>query len=534
MNAEFITRSLLLLLILGPLYGCGVQREENGNSDTPPNIVFILADDHAYQAISAYGSSLIETPNIDRIAAEGALFEQGRVTNSICSPSRAVILTGKYSHVNGMMDNGTYFNGEQETLPKILRAHGYKTAVIGKWHLFTDPTGFDYWNILPDQGHYYNPSFKKMGKDTVYSGYVTDIITDLSLEWIGKNKDHPFCLMLQHKAPHRNWMPPLKYLDAFDGRKFPLPDNFYDDYEGRKALQRSLTTVQDGHLDVRYDSKIPCDTCAVTDVNSWAPAEWQREIERLTPEEKKAWDKGYQDEYEGFRRLRSRKEFIEWQFQRYMEDYLACVKSVDDNVGRVLDYLKKEGLADNTIVVYMSDQGFYLGEHGLYDKRFMYEESFRTPMMIRYPGMVPEGQKIDVPTLNLDIAPTLLDYAGIEIPDAMQGVSMKTLLKEGKDPAWRKDVYYHYYEKSFGATAHYGIKTDRYKLIHFYDPVDSWELYDLEKDPREMHNLYGDPAYSETVKKLGEKLVGLQQQYKDQKALELNNFQKPVTSAHDK
>lgn len=530
MMNKFFARRLSPLLMLAALWGCKMQKPGETKDNVPPNIVFIMSDDHGYQAISAYGSSLVETPNIDRIASEGALFTEARVTNSICSPSRAVILTGKYSHVNGMMDNGTYFNGDQQTLPKILGKHGYKTAVIGKWHLFTDPTGFDYWNILPDQGHYYNPEFIKMGKDTVYRGYVTDVITDLSLDWIEKNKDQPFCLMLQHKAPHRNWMPPLKYLDSFDDRKFELPETFYDNYEGRQALQRALTTVQKGHLDVRYDSKIPCDTCAVTEVNSWAPGEWQREIERLTAEEKAAWDEGYQDEYEAFAKLKSRKEFIEWQFQRYMEDYLACVKSVDDNIGRVLEYLEEAGLADNTIVVYMSDQGFYLGEHGLYDKRFMYEESFRTPMMIRYPERIPAQQRIDVPTLNLDVAPTLLDYAGIAAPDDMQGVSMETLLKEGKDPAWRDDVYYHYYEKSFGATAHYGIKTDRYKLIHFYDPVESWELYDLEQDPHEMNNLYADPEYDETVQDLKAKLIMLQKQYKDQKALQLNDLEKTETS----
>lgn len=523
MKRTHFAKLCLMLCTLSLVYGCGVQSTTEQHDAQPPNIVFILSDDHAYQAVSAYGSKLINTPNIDRIAEEGALFEQARVTNSICSPSRAVILTGKYSHINGMKDNGTFFNGEQETLPKILRRHGYKTAVIGKWHLFSEPTGFDYWNILPDQGHYYNPGFSKMGKDTVYRGYVTDVITDLSLQWIEENKEQPFCLMLQHKAPHRNWMPPLKYINAFNDRKFELPESFYDEHDGQAALQRNLTSVRKGHLDVRYDSKVPCDTCAVTEVNSWAPGEWQREIERLTPEEKSAWDEGYADEYRTLPKLTSRKEFIEWQFQRYLEDYLRCIQSLDDNVGRVLDYLKEEGLAENTIVVYMSDQGFFLGEHGLYDKRFMYEESFRTPMMIRYPGKIPAGERITVPALNLDIAPTLLDYTGIDIPEDMQGASMKTLLTNGTDPAWRKDVYYHYYEKSFGSTAHYGIKTDRYKLIHFYDPIDSWELYDLEKDPHELNNVYHDPVYADTIAELMQRMRALQETYKDEEAIELNS-----------
>lgn len=518
-----------LLLLMGLcLVKCkSTSGEKRGakNSSAPPNIVFIMADDHAYQAISAYGSSLIETPNIDRIANEGALMRQARVTNSICSPSRAVLLTGKYSHKNGMKDNGTYFNTDQPTFPKLLRENGYKTAMIGKWHLFSEPTGFDYWNILPDQGHYYNPEFIKMGKDTVYDGYVTDVITDLSLDWIEKNKSEPFCLMLQHKAPHRNWMPPLKYLNSFNDRKFELPANFYDDYEGRLALERSLTTIQHGHLDVRYDSKIPCDTCKVTKVNSWAPEEWQREIERLTSEEKKKWDEGYKEEYEAFKKLKTEKEFIEWQYQRYMEDYLRCIKSVDDNVGRVLKYLEEEGLAENTIIVYMSDQGFYLGEHGLYDKRFMYQESFRTPMMIRYPDKIAAKQRIDEPTLNLDVAPTFLDYAGIPIPEDMQGKSMRVLMEiKERRPEWRSNVYYHYYEKSFGATAHYGIKTDRYKLIHFYNPINSWELYDLEKDPGEMKNLYGNPEYSVIEDKLMEQLINLQEKYDDKEGLELNNL----------
>ncbi|MEJ5993749.1 sulfatase [Pedobacter sp. Du54] len=503
------TLSFLLIVQLGALTSVFGQKK-----NTQPNVIVIMADDHAYQAISAYGSKLIQTPNIDQIAKDGMLMRQAAVTNSVCSPSRAVLLTGKYSHLNGMKDNGTYFNGAQQTLPKIYRENGYRTAIVGKWHLFSTPTGFDYWNILPDQGNYYNPKFIKNGKDTAYTGYVTDIITDLALNWIGEDKERPFFLMLHHKAPHRNVMPPLKYLDKFNDKVFPLPANFYDDYKNREALKIQQVTMKK-HLDIRYDTKIPCDTCAITKINDWAPAEYQREIERLKPDERKVWDATYKKEYEIFKTLKTKDEIVRFQFQRYMEDYLRVVNSLDDNVGRVLTYLKANHLDQNTIVVYLSDQGFYLGEHGLYDKRFMYQESFRTPMMIKYPKAFKGNQKTDKYVLNLDIAPTLLDLSGIRVPTDMQGESMKKLLITGKDTSWRKEVYYHYYEKSFGLTRHYGIRTKRYKLIHFYDPINSWELYDLKNDPNEMHNIYEDPKQGKTIAELKKKLKALQVKYKD-------------------
>ncbi|GAA4302906.1 sulfatase [Compostibacter hankyongensis] len=473
-----------------------------------------MADDHGYQAISACGSRFIRTPNIDRIAREGALMQNAFVTNSICSPSRAVILTGKYSHVNGMMDNGTYFDGKQQTLPKIFRANGYQTAIVGKWHLFTTPTGFDYWNILPDQGHYYSPHFIKMGKDTIYKGYVTDIITDLAINWIDQHKNAPFFLMLHHKAPHRNAMPPLQYLDKFNDVKFPLPSSFYEDYTGKPALQRQSISVKND-LDIRYDSKIPCDSCPVTQINSWAPGEYQKELAGLSLEQRAVWDSAYEKEYEIFKTLKTKDEVTRWQYQRYLEDYLRCIMSVDDNVGRVLKYLDETGLAKNTIVVYTSDQGFYLGEHGLYDKRFMYEEAFRTPMMIRYPQAVRPGNRLKEFVLNLDLAPTLLDLAGLKVPADMQGESMKPLLMKQKVKDWRDEIYYHYYEKSFNLTAHYGIRTRRYALIHFYNPVDAWELYDLKKDPTEVKNVYNDPHYKDVIATLKIHLKALQEKYRD-------------------
>jgi arylsulfatase A-like enzyme len=512
MNDRKIPIFSVLLSLLLSCSNSRLQKEEA--PPRKPNIIYIMSDDHAYQAISAYQGNLIQTPNIDRIGREGAVLDGACVTNSVCSPARAVLLTGKYSHLNGLRDNGTYFNGAQPTFPKMLQQNGYRTAVIGKWHLWTDPTGFDYWNILPAQGNYYNPQFIKNGKDTVYKGYVTDLITDLSLDWISQDKSKPFCLLLFNKAPHRNWMPPLKYLDSFNKRTYPLPHDFYDDYAGRPALQKQQITVAE-HLDIRYDSKIACDTCAITKINDWAPAEYQREITRLTPGERKVWDSVYAIEYRKFKALKNKSEIVKFQFQRYMEDYLRCIRSVDDNVGRVLKYLEDNGLADNTIIVYTSDQGFYLGEHGLYDKRFMYEESFRTPMLIRYPKHIPAGQRIKQFTLNLDMAPTLLDYTGTAIPADMQGASMRSLLLKGKAPHWRQEVYYHYYERSFGLTPHYGIRTQRYKLIKFYDIVNAWELYDLNNDPHEMKNLYGQPGYESITAELTQHLRALQQQYKD-------------------
>lgn len=514
MKCSVLSNSCLLLLTLSILPLSVLPQRGTPSTNKKPNIIFIMSDDHAYQAVSAYGSKLIRTPNIDRIGREGAVMLEAAVTNSVCSPSRAVMLTGKYSHMNGLKDNGTFFDSSQQTLPKILQQHGYKTALVGKWHLWSTPTGFDYWDVLPAQGHYYNPEFTRMGKDTSYTGYVTDLITDLSLAWIEKNRDGPFCLLLQHKAPHRNWMPPLQYLHLFNDRTFALPKTFYDLYENKPALQRQTITVKED-LDIRYDSKMPCDSCPVKGINNWAPGEFAKEMERLTPQERKVWDSAYAEEFRQFKKLQTKNEIVRWQFQRYMEDYLRCVQSVDDNVGRVLRYLDERGLADNTIVIYTSDQGFYLGEHGLYDKRFMYRESFRTPFLIRYPRAIAAKQRLKQYTLNLDIAPTLLDFAGIRPPADMQGRSMKPLLTGNKTEGWRREVYYHYYEKSFGLTAHYGIRTPRYKLMHFYDPIDAWELYDLRKDPDEMRNVYALPAYAKAVADLKKRLVSLQKKYKD-------------------
>ncbi len=509
-SRTFSIYSIVLLVLLS---SCSKNLKAQ-NSNDRPNIIFIMSDDHSYKAISAYDDYLIETPNIDKIAKNGVLFKNAFVTNSICAPSRAVILTGKYSHMNGLKDNRGEFDGSQQTLPSILQKGGYKTAIVGKWHLKSEPTGFDYWNILPGQGNYYNPKFIKQGKDTVYQGYVTDITTDLALNWIDKNKRSPFFLMIHQKAPHRNQMPPLENLDLFNDREFKMPENFFDDYKNRPALKRNGIKMAE-NLAVDFDTKLNCDTCKVFPDQKLIPRGYKREVGRLTAKQKAIWDKAYSNDIKEFQNLKNKDELIRWQYQRFMEDYLRCIKSVDDNVGEVLKYLKENDLMENTLIIYTSDQGFYLGEHGLYDKRFMYEESFKTPMLLSYPAQIKEGQELEEFVLNLDIAPTILDFAKVFIPADMQGKSMKNILSGEEVKQWRESVYYHYYETAYGLTAHYGIRTNRYKLIHFYDPIDSWELYDLKKDPSEMQNLYDLPEYSEKIDSLKSKLKELQIKYHD-------------------
>lgn len=510
-----ISTIILTILILS---ACSSYNKEQ------PNIIFIMSDDHAYQAISAYNKSLIETPNIDKIASEGILFNKAFVTNSLCAPSRAVILTGKYSHLNGVTGNSEIFDGTQQTLPKILKQNGYQTAIVGKWHLKSQPTGFDYWNVLPDQGDYYNPDFIKQGKDTVYKGYVTDIITNLSVEWLKQRKrKKPFFLMMHHKAPHRSWMPAIKNLELFNDKDFPLPPTFYDDYKGREALQKQMLTVKN-HMDIRMDFKIPCNSCDTVSVNSWAPAEYWRRINRLSQSERQKWDESYKKEEVEFWKVKDNEpEYDRWKYRRFMEDYLRCIVSVDESVAGILDFLKENGLEKNTIVVYTSDQGFYLGEHGLFDKRFMYEEAMRTPLMIKFPKLIQKGIQTDRLVQNLDIAPTLLDFAGIDLSDDMQGLSLKNII-QNPDSEWRDALYYHYYEKGFGATPHYGIRTDRYKLIHFYDVVDSWELYDLQEDPTEMNNVYNENQFESIANDMKLQLEKLQLQYGDNKFVSNEKF----------
>ncbi|MCC2671773.1 MAG: arylsulfatase family protein [Armatimonadetes bacterium] len=482
---------LFLILFLKSAFAAGPPR---------PNIVFIFSDDHAYQALSAYGHQLNRTPNLDRIAKEGMRFDRCLVTNSICGPSRAVILSGKYSHLNGFYNNtNSRFDGSQTTFPKLLRQAGYQTALVGKWHLMSDPTGFDYWDILPGQGAYYNPPMLRMGERLKRPGYVSEIITDLSLDWL-KQRDasKPFLLMMQHKAPHRGWEPSLKYLSMYDGVKFPEPPTLFDDYAGRGKAERE------------QDMTIAA-TMTPSDLKLVPPA-------TMTPEQRKVWDAYYEPRNEEFRKANLQgKDLIRWKYQRYMHDYMATIASVDESVGRMLDYLKETGQDKNTIVVYAADQGFYLGEHGWFDKRWVYEESLRTPLLVRWPGVVKPGSKNDDLVSNVDFGETFLEAAGVPVPAEMQGRSLVPILS-GKKPAdWRKSFYYHYYEYPavHSVARHYAVVTERYKLVRFYEPeFDYWELFDLKKDPRELTSVYGKPEYASVQAKLEVELQRLRRELK--------------------
>lgn len=489
-----------------------------------PNIIFIMSDDHAEQAMSCYGSQMIKTPNIDRIASEGILFRNSFVTNSICAPSRATLLTGKYSHKNGLRDNRDEFDGSQMTFPKLLQKAGYQTHIVGKWHLKTEPTGFDSWQVLIGQGEYYNPVFKEMGEEKQITGYTTDVITDKAIDVLdSREQDKPFCLLVHHKAPHRNWMPDSKHFEKFKDVKFPLPETFYDEYKGRPAAAEADMRIDDMYLS--HDMKLnrgdyakETGTGGNKDFASQVEDIWQGQLDRMTDEQRQAWDAHYDKINEEFKKANLKgKELLEWKYQRYMQDYLRCILSVDENVGRLLDYLDENGLSEDTIVIYTSDQGFYLGEHGWYDKRFMYEESLGMPLVMRYPAEIKAGQVSEEMVMNLDFAPTFLDYAEVQTPSEMQGKSMRSLLGNQKNEAWRDEIYYHYYEYPHGwhdVQMHYGIRTERYKLIRFYN-IDKWELYDLKNDPHEMNNIYDDPGLQEIKSDLKKRLKGLQQKYGD-------------------
>ncbi|PID59303.1 MAG: sulfatase [Ignavibacteriae bacterium] len=484
------------------------------------NFIFIMTDDHAYQAISSYGSKINKTPNIDRLAKEGVLFEQSFVTNSICGPSRACMLTGKYNHLNGMIDNSTAFDGSQQTFIKLLRDSGYTTSIIGKWHLKSEPTGFDYWNILPGQGQYYNPDFIEMGEQKRVEGYATDLITDFALDWLNKRDNKkPFCLLLHHKAPHRNWQPGPKHLTKYDDEEIPIPETFYDDYSTRTSSAKEQEMEIDEDMYLSYDLKVPLTEeekikFANEKLDNW----WKSISERMTPKQRADWNKAYKEKNEIFKNSNLKgKKLAEWKYQRYIKDYLRCVASVDDNIGRVLDYVEENNLSDNTIIIYTSDQGFYLGEHGWFDKRFMYEESQKTPLIIKVPNAKKGITNSENMVVNIDYAPTFLDYAGVKIPNDMQGKSLKKII-EGTNPNdWRTSVYYHYFEypAEHNVRRHYGIRTQKYKLIHFYYDVDEWELYDLENDPHELNNIYDKPENKDLIIELKKELDKLRVQYDD-------------------
>ncbi len=481
-----------------------------------PNIVYIMTDDHTAQMMSCYDTRYIETPNLDRIARDGVRFTQSFVANSLSGPSRACMITGKHSCANRFYDNSTcVFDSSQQTFPKLLQAAGYQTALVGKWHLESLPTGFDHWEILPGQGDYYNPNIIMQSGDTVRrEGYITNIITDDALDWLehGREAEKPFCLLIHHKAIHRNWMADTCNVALYEDRTFPLPDNYYDDYEGRPAAAaQEMSIVED--MDLVYDLKMlyPGHESRLR----WL---YEQFIGRMNPEQRAAWDKVYDPIIADFKaRKLTGRELAEWKFQRYMRDYMKTVKSLDDNVGRVLDYLEANGLLDNTLVVYTSDQGFYMGEHGWFDKRFMYEESMRTPLVMRLPKGFDRRGDITEMVQNIDYAPTFLELAGVEVPADMHGRSMVPLLRGEQPDDWRDALYYHFYEypAEHMVKRHYGVRTDRYKLIHFYNDIDVWELYDLKNDPAEMHNIYGQEGTAEIVEELKQRLVQLQEQYDD-------------------
>lgn len=509
MKNELYIITLSGMMLLG---GCGQEHEQE-----KPNILFIMSDDHALQAISAYGhplSELAATPNIDRLATEGALFISNYCGNSICGPSRATILTGKHSHKNGFMQNSAQgFDGSQPTLPKLLQENGYQTALIGKWHLNSRPTGFDYWMIFNDQGEYNNPDFITETDTSRHMGYATDLVTDLTREWLEqRDKSRPFFLMMHHKAPHRNWIPAERHYNLYDTVSFPVPETFFDDYEDRRAagLQEMniYRDMYEGH-DLKMVEKEGSRNLLF---DPW-PQVW---IGRMTADEKERFWEAYRNNTDSYFELDTTdlQAVARWKYQRYMQDYLATVKSVDESVGKILDYLDENGLTENTIVIYTSDQGFYLGEHGWFDKRFMYEESMKMPLLMRYPEHIKSGTRVDYLTQNIDFAPTLLDYAGAEIPTDMQGVSMRNILVEEVPMKWRESLYYHYYEYPgfHSVRKHYGVRTDKHKLIHFYE-LDAWELYDLENDSLEMNNIYGEEGTEDITQDLEQEIRRLQTIY---------------------
>ena len=488
-------------------------------ADTPQkrlNIVYIMTDDHTAQMMSCYDKRYMNTPNLDRIAQNGVRFTNSFVANSLSGPSRACLVTGKHSHANGFTDNtNCVFDNTQPTFPKYLQEAGYQTALVGKWHLESLPTGFDKWEILPGQGDYYNPRFIKQTGDTVVEhGYLTTLITDKSIQWLDKERDKskPFCILIHHKAIHRNWMADTCDLGLFEDKELPLPDNYYDDYEGRPAAAaQEMSIIKD--MDVIYDLKmwLPGSKSRLSDT-------YENFVNRMDFQQRAAWEAFYapirKDFYE---KQRTGKEVAEWKFKRYMRDYMKVVKSLDDNVGRVLDYLRDNGLLDNTLVVYTSDQGFYMGEHGWFDKRFMYEESLHTPLIMMLPKGYDRRGDIDEMVQNIDHAAAFLDIAGVKVPSDIQGESWLPLLRGEHPKNWRNSIYYHFYEypAEHMVKRHYGVRGERYKLMHYYNDIDCWELYDLQTDPTEMHNIYGKPGTEKITKQMMKELKKLQEKYDD-------------------
>ena len=522
-------RSLLVipfLVFVLVMTGC----DGGGEKKSPPNIIFIMSDDHAYQAISAYNDRLIQTPNIDRLAEEGMLFSNACVTNSICAPSRATILTGKHCHMHGKIDNRLPFDTTQVTFPQLFQKAGYQTAMFGKLHFGNNPKGIDEFKILPGQGNYYNPDFiTNQGKIRI-EGYTTDLITDLTMDWMKNRRDpeKPFLLFYLHKAPHRDWLPAERHYREYTHKTFPEPPTLFDDYQGRGTAAKEAEMNLLLHQNWAGDSKLKpevLDELGIEPASNWDKGAMESKYKRFTEEQLASWNEVYDPIIEDFKRRypsMTKEDQMRWKYQRYMQDYLGCIAAVDESVGTLLDYLEEEGLVENTLVEYTSDQGFYLGEHGWFDKRFIYDESFKTPLLVRWPGVVEAGSNCPEMVQNMDFAQTFLDAAGIEAPGDMQGESIVPLLK-GEDGSWDRDaVYYHYYEypSVHMVKRHYGIVTKEYKLAHFYFDVDEWELYDRLKDPMEMQNQFGNPEYAEVVARLKEQLAELRVKYKDSEELD--------------
>ena len=515
-------------IVLPALLATGTAVAQENTMKKQPNIVCIFTDDHAFQAISAYGhpiSKLAPTPNIDRLASRGILFTHAFVENSICTPSRATLLTGMYSHQHGQTLLGNRMDYGKTWFVELLQKAGYKTSVFGKWHLNVDPKGFDHYDLLFDQGEYYNPGFRTPetnGKYISEEGYATTLITDHAIKWLEKNanRGQPFCVLVNHKAPHRNWMPDLQNINLFDDVTFPEPGTLFDDYSTRGPQMQTQELTIDKHLGYAFDLKV--EELKDEPTLQYIKDSWPLAMNTLNQAQRGVWDKAYSAQNSDFLANRpEEEELLRWKYQRYIKDYCRTVKSVDDEVGRLIAYLEQKGELENTIIVYTSDQGFLLGEHGLYDKRFMYEESFRTPLIIFYLPLIKAGTVCSELVQNIDYAPTFLDVAGVNIPEEMAGKSLMPLFKNGKSKNWRQELYYHFYDyPAVGMVRrHYGIRTDRYKLIHWYgkgyenDPdIDSWELYDLKKDPTEVKNVYNSEKYRKVQQALHESLVKLREE----------------------
>jgi len=519
---------LVLLGILSLSCFMSCERALKNTAQKRPNIIFIMSDDHAYQAISAYDDRFIQTPNIDRIAKTGIRFTNATVTNSICAPSRATILTGKHSHINGKIDNHFPFDTTNVTFPQILQKAGYQTAMFGKLHFGNNPKGLDQFKILPGQGSYYNPDFITKEEGTInIKGYVTDIITDLTLDWLENERkpEAPFMLMYLHKAPHRSWLMAERHMEEFTQRRFPEPSTLFDDYKGRPAADEAEMSILT-HMSWSGDSKILPETMDAMSVPEIGidKLRFKFGVDRLDSTQMNNFMQAYSkinEEFITHYPSLSEEDKMRWRYQRYMQDYLGTIKAVDENVGRLLDYLETHDLMENTLIMYTSDQGFYLGEHGWFDKRFVYDESFKTPLLVSWPGKIAAGTTSDEMVQNLDFAQTFLDIAGVEAPNDMQGESLVPLLT-GKIEDWtREAVYYHYYEypAEHMVNRHYAIVTKEYKLIHYYFDLDYWELIDRKKDPKELNNVYDDPQYAEVQARLHQELETIREKYGDSDAI---------------